>query len=360
MSSQPCNVFPLEDARRRLGQNRAHTVYLNEGIAPPAPGFREAFVRHYDRIRSECRVSVRAGSGPGVVIIVVDGTGVVCARRLAARREGISAAIVGRHPATDIWVGGDPAVALRHLAIVVHPTDGEAEPRFRVLDLRTGSAMTDELGRRLESLEAEGAVFVTVGSCALFVLPTTPDDLPWPDDAEQAWVCIPERVYFDDAPARPDRWAHRPLARSSAPAIFGDRSVTVVQTFVGPARAQRRPLSDSQLDDGEQPVGALRLESDTDAETIEQGERALGQGVLLGRYDRCDDCGLPALRSRRVSRVHLLVLQVGGDVYAIDTASTNGVADLAGGEKAGRVFAMGGKRPLGLPGGVQLTWQPGS
>jgi hypothetical protein len=47
----------------------------------------------------------------------------------------------------------------------------------------------------------------------------------------------------------------------------------------------------------------------------------LEQGVLLGRYERC---GIPLAELNDVSRVHLLLVQMGEELWAIDTASTNG------------------------------------
>ena len=54
------------------------------------------------------------------------------------------------------------------------------------------------------------------------------------------------------------------------------------------------------------------------------GERAASGGILLGRYERCDSHGASAVAHPGISRVHLLVLTIGGNVYAIDTGSTNG------------------------------------
>jgi pSer/pThr/pTyr-binding forkhead associated (FHA) protein len=50
------------------------------------------------------------------------------------------------------------------------------------------------------------------------------------------------------------------------------------------------------------------------------GEEDLARGVLLGRYDRC----VERFDANEISRVHLLIARVGGDLVAIDTASTNG------------------------------------
>jgi hypothetical protein len=59
--------------------------------------------------------------------------------------------------------------------------------------------------------------------------------------------------------------------------------------------------------------------------SLRLGETAMHQGVLLGRYDRCDSGVTAFLSSERLSRVHLLMVEMAGGFYAIDTASKNGV-----------------------------------
>lgn len=347
MSSRDCVIIPIEEARQRRLQSCGKTVLSVEGLPPPS--FRDAFRRYYHRIRSECQ----AFRKPGVVCVVVNTSGIVCVRQLLARPTSVSAAILGRHNEADIWVGGDQGISLRHLAVIVFPHEGRDEPRFRVLDLRTATAMTDEAGRRLESLEAEGPVFVRCESCALLLFPTTEQDLPWPDDAEEGWACIPERVYFDESSAEPDRWARRPrrpTPRGSGPVGPSRGAVTIVQTARAPAQVQQKLLAE-----GESPLGTLELRSEAGTVTIQVGARALAQGVLLGRYDRCDSHGLAALADHRISRVHLLLVRVGDEVFAIDTASTNGT-ELDGEE--GRAFDMVARRQLTIAGRAVVCWQP--
>ena len=43
--------------------------------------------------------------------------------------------------------------------------------------------------------------------------------------------------------------------------------------------------------------------------------------MLLGRYERC---GILLAEGAGLSRVHLLLVRMGGEMLAIDTASTNG------------------------------------
>lgn len=47
--------------------------------------------------------------------------------------------------------------------------------------------------------------------------------------------------------------------------------------------------------------------------------------MLFGRYERCDNDGLTVLSNGRISRVHMLLIEIANRVYAIDAASTNGI-----------------------------------
>ncbi len=70
-------------------------------------------------------------------------------------------------------------------------------------------------------------------------------------------------------------------------------------------------------------VATLRLDSGPRRARLALDEEALGRGVLLGRYARCDSSLVFA--EGELSRVHALVVRVEEDVVAIDTASTHGI-----------------------------------
>jgi hypothetical protein len=227
----------------------------------------------------------------------------------------------------DLFLDSDPFLSLRHLAIILYPWEGRGDLRYRVMDLRTSSAFSDEHGRRLEAVEVEGPLFVRCGEHALFFLPTSDEEEPWPANPEQGWACIPERVYLDDTAAEPDRWERRrlrarwrggdaPEQQESEPG----RPRTVVQSVRGPARAHRKLLAE-----GERPVGELEVSSEAGDFLLTLGPAAAHEGILLGRYERCDTEGLPVLTDPRISRVHLLLVQLRGRLYAVDAASSNGV-----------------------------------
>jgi hypothetical protein len=341
--------------RLRTGRIREHaknssTVILRVADLPPLP-FESLFKANYAQIRELCEGYRRAG----LAMIAVDRGGVQATACVAAKPEEINAAIIGRHGRTDLFLESDPSLSLRHLAVILEPLEEGTDLRFRIVDLRTPVAFLDERGRRLESLAAEGPVFVRCGGHTIFFLPTEAEPTPWPDDPEAGWQCIPERVYFDDVPAEPDRWDRRRLrarwAEVDASPSEGGRRQTVVQTSRGPAPARRR-----LLEEDEEPLGELFVDSPLGHTAIVIGRRTAVEGVLFGRYDRCDNEGLPAISDSRISRVHLLLLEVAGTLYAIDLGSMNGTR-LHGKEVRVAPLRFGDTVELG-EGLCTIRWRP--
>ena len=145
-------------------------------------------------------------------------------------------------------------------------------------------------------------------------------------EADEAWARVPERLYFDpragdSAVERPR--ARRPGRRSGAvgpPSIAPSHSasITLVPTLPGPVFPSR------DLAGSDPPRGELVVRSPAGRVSLRLGAGAARQGVLLGRYERCDTTGLPVLSNPSLSRVHLLVIEMDGALYAVDTASSNG------------------------------------
>lgn len=335
---------PDGDAKKNT---RTHVVRIP--VVRPPTDFRALFVRHYERIRETC---LRFAE-PGVALFACrldDGAwaGSMC---LAARAGAVRAGVVGRHSAADLHLPDDPSLALRHLAVLVEaPSLRDAlrgDVRFRVLDLATGSPPRDEEGRAVESLTVEGPVFLTCQGYALLAF-VTGDPTDWPASPIDAWDCIPERVFVEErlAPTAQGSGA-APLPGGAAPARDLGR-----QTLI------RRHLSASAIVDlrhapVEPPVGTLALMCDREVRlSVDVGREQMRRGILVGRYDRC--AGGADITTDEVSRVHLLVIELGGRLYAIDLCSTNGTflaLDRPGEVRAikvapvedGEVFALGSR-----------------
>ena len=347
-SALAANRTRIVELRRGVERGEADNRRTGVMVADSLPTL--PFARLFTVAWEELRRLLCSFTIPGVVVVAVDAVqkrvaGTLC---LAAKVDQANAAIVGRHGHCDLYLEGDPALSLRHLAIVVSPLRaGEKTPQvgFRVVDLRTRSAFSDEHGRRLESVSAEGPTFLAAGSHALFIC-VSGEDPVWPESAAEAWKCIPERVYMDERDAEPDRWRRRrklavpgmpeeptdggafaegtgvvAMAEAGvAPAEVSDPArITLVRTQPGPARARV-----SLLGEDDREIGAMTVTAKGTSQRIAIGERAAEAGILLGRYERCDTHGASVVSHHGISRVHLLVVTIGTDVYAIDTGSTNG------------------------------------
>ena len=289
--------------------------------APPGCSFEELFIAHYATIRRVCESTRRRG----VALFVMQERALVAAGTLMAKAFDINTAVLGRHGVADVSVEGDEGLSLRHAVVVLHPCLGDEELRVRVVDLRSSAGFVDEQGRSLESVETEGPLFLRCSEQSLLLLPTEGAPLPWPDDAHDGWLCIPERVLLRELPPPPGRgrgagaqavWDPAAADRRSRPA----QRQSFIWFFGGPAFAAPSLVAPDELAKAE-----LIVHGPDDVSRMAIGPSALARGVLIGRYERCDGHGLPALASEAISRVHLLVTEVRGTPYAIDLASINGV-----------------------------------
>jgi hypothetical protein len=313
--------------------NRATEYALPTLTAPPADRLRALFVAAYARIANACR----AVDEPGLALVGVhESTGEPCAVvRIRQRIARYTVALVGRHERCDLYLDGEPALALRHLAVVVDPvrdlTRG-ASVRYRVLDLRTDCGFTDEVGRPMRGLSVDGVAILRCPGYLVFALPLG-DPTDWPPDASDAWEMLPERVYL----AEDDRLeVKRSMLRRS-----------LLLPSPGP-RDTMMQLAESSVAGLLEWIGMRRHRG-----SITVGEVALRDGILLGRYVRCDSSGM--VDDPSLSRVHLLLLEIDGTLLAIDTASAHGIR-LAH-APAERVIAIPDRAELWLGGSTRLAWR---
>jgi len=302
------------------------------------PDLRTLFERAYPSFNDRCR----AVDEPGVALVAVDersGTamGMACLRACVDRHV---TAIIGRHDKCDLYVDGNDRLALRQLAVVLAPVRdwraGTSTVSFRILDLRTAHGMIDEEGRMLRGLRSEGPAMVRCGGYAVYALPLG-DSTDWPVSASDAWECMPERVYHDELARVPDASVVRELA---AP-----RTQVVMRT-AGPRDTGMHLVSGGDL------AGRLVVRGASGHVAIEVGYQALREGVLLGRYERCNAFGVSDETS--LSRVHALLLLVDDRLLAIDVASTNGTRIVD--RPDARVIELVGETELELGSGTYVRW----
>ncbi len=337
----------INDSTLALSSNAAR-VLTSLGDAQPAgsePSFEELFRRHYAPVRQ----LVEAHREPGLALVVVGAAGIEAKAWVGTEPDAANPLIVGRHGAAEVFLPSDPSLSLRHLAVILDRRR-DAPLRFRVLDLRTPTAFRDERGRRLEGVESAGPTLLRCASFALMLFPTCESADPWPEDAEAGWQRVPARAWFDTSSADCDHWGQPPVSRELEACRHGDASqATSSISFPGPVFIAPRSLESGP------PRGELVLSCGDERASLRVGKENARQGVLLGRYDRCDGAGLPLLSNRGLSRVHLLVIEVAGTLYAIDTASHNG--SMLEGQPI-RCARLEPGRPVTLPVNVSVEWLP--
>ncbi len=325
---------------RGVAPNARTIVRSAVEVSLPRRSMRELFYSAYDAFVTKCR----AVDEPGVAIVAVHektgrAQGLVVLR---ARVDRFVAAIVGRHDRCDLFINASDALSLRHLAIVLDPVSswkrGDSAVRYRVLDLRTRDGFSDETGRPLRGLRAEGPALLKCAGYAFFLLPVG-DPTDWPAKPEDAWAMLPERVYFDEI----DRCAEGSLTKLPKP---GSRTSTLVRTH-GPHDTGVGLVRSGSA------AGTLELRGAHTGGYLDIGQAELADGILLGRYPRCNGAGFSDDPS--LSRVHALLIQIDDRLLLVDTSSRNG-SRLRGLPDA-RVIEIIGETELELGTHTRVRWR---
>jgi len=301
---------------------------------------RDLFIAAYPRFADSCR----AFDEPGIAVVAVDqATGIPAGIvKLCARVQRPVAAIVGRHDRCDLYLSHREELSLRQLAIVLDPVTnwarGASNVRYRVLDLRTGTPIVDEDGKPMRGLVAEGPAIFHCAGYAMFILPLG-DPTDWPASGSDAWQMLPERVYLDELENAPQ--GSLPKIRMPRP----DARQTYITRTGGPRdTGMRLAVGDA--------AGMLELHTPTRQLTLQIGHKALEDGILLGRYSRCDATEA-AHEDHSLSRVHALLIQVDSRLLLIDTASTNGTFERG---QPARVVVFDGTTELRLGKRTFVRW----
>lgn len=309
--------------------------------------FRELFTAAYPGFADRCREIHE----PGIALVAVDEIsgrpmGLV---RLLARVQRHVSAIVGRHDECDLYLNAHGRLALRHLAVVLDPVRDwrpGANVRYRVLDLRTSEGFADENDRPLRGLRCEGPALLRCGGYALFIMPLG-DPTDWPTRADDAWTFLPERVYFDEL----DKSALGSVRRAPRIPQLPTLATSITHRSLIIRTHGPRDTSDGLVESGDI-AGTLELIGPRNRGTIRIGHDELRDGVLIGRYARCNNAQLgddPSL-----SRVHALLIQIEDAILAIDTASLNGMREID--QPKARLIQLVGDTELVLGTATRARW----
>ncbi len=198
---------------------------------------------------------------PGVALVAMDFDAVRGAAFLASKPDVVSTAVIGRHTKADLRLGKDPALSLRHLVLLLYPrTSGRAWSLVTdcsICALQSASWMSEE--RDCELWKLNGPAFVRCGRYPFCCFPRLKLVSSWPDDPEEAWKRIPDRLYLDEVETEErsrewekehDRaWEVDDLPRLKEPP-------TLVHHLAGPQMAVQE-----LVDEGEPPLGEIRITS---------------------------------------------------------------------------------------------------
>jgi hypothetical protein len=271
------------------------------GLALPL-GPREAFLAAHEKLAA----LAGAQRVPSFAIVAVNARAQVVDSLLLEDRQAL---VIGRHSQCGLRLP-EGSISLRHLAALVRFQG--ARPSLHLWDLGTERPFLTEDMASNAAVIAEGPAYISVGQYALWFLPTSGRGALAPGDAEEAWSRLPARRFLD-------RREPAALPRASSPTFTASDSGRALVTAVG------APLLLDDLDEAEIPWGILRTEYAAHRVKVERRVSAerLERGVLVGRYSRCGVStggDLP-----EISRVHLLLVRIDQEIWAIDTASTAGV-----------------------------------
>jgi pSer/pThr/pTyr-binding forkhead associated (FHA) protein len=285
----------------------------------------EAFAAAYAQLRKLAQACQRSA----VLVVAVDAQGRPVGEAIV---EAGHALIIGRHTECGLQLP-DEALSLRHLALYALPSLPQAAPTLCLWDLNTGRPFLTEDGEPNEAVTSQGMLYAAVGEYALLFIPTRGRAEPsWPALAGQAWSTLPPRLFID-----------RGAPSTSRPRARGQRFTTDVGRMDPPRALSSRGSP-------QEAWGTLKLVLDRHAAYSHLSLAQLDRGVLLGRYERCE---LALLQLGAISRVHLLLVRVGPNMLAIDTASTLGTRR---GERKIQATILADSDTLTLARRLQVHW----
>jgi len=227
--------------------------------------------------------------------------------------------ILGTHDKCDLVLPQEPDMRTRHsLAACSLLEDGTVA--LRLLDLHTDLPMFLHDDEAHVSLVVVGDFAVRLGHGIVGALSLEPSYAR----VASSMLSEPELDLHrsDRVPtARPAdlRRSHITSLPPVSPigTMSGARSLDVA--------GKARPMTAISVAD-RRPAYGLTLTRGRKAASVQVPKQVLHLGLVIGRADNCEDGGLRAVLDGTISRAHLLLLEEGQDVVAIDLCSLNGTS----------------------------------
>lgn len=255
----------------------------------------------------------------------------------------VDAWVIGRHQQCD--TGPVTGASLRHALVIFWPQTDDYSAQIEVLDLRTEVGLSLSGGRQVSRLTANKRLRFCVGN-GDFSVHLAPPKAGFfsaiEDDENQAKSGDFSASVSSDGPP-----GNKHFESAEASGGADDDATWYTGKMLDLATVTSRPTNDSLRDADticELRRGPLhRLTNEPDhlpRYRLFLTSEELEAGVVLGRYERCDDLGRGALPDR-VSRVHLLALKRRGLTWVFDLGSMNGTELI---DAAGKVTLLGRER----------------
>ncbi len=294
---------------------------INAGwVVEPPWSFERLFFHHFEHLRELREINV-ATSGYAVVGIFANRTLSTYGWLTQGCGPNPDLWVFGRHRRCDLRLRGDPTVALRHLLVRL-ARDGS----LVLDDLASGQGFdVGEVGR-CHAASSRGMVCARVGSYALFFLPVEVSLRA--HSPREAW----ERL---TATGQGERAS---LVRRPSPQFLGERT--------------RAPEGGAV---GDEVVGNVIVSRDQIGSVYPVTAAELEQGLIFGRYRRCDVRVAQRQSWSAVSRVHAMLCRWEGKLWAFDLASTNGIK--VEGRRV-RCAPLGAPTRIDLGDGHRIYWRP--
>ena len=301
------------------------------------PARKASFATTFKAIFHELRPIFEAFNRDGLLCVAARENGTIASYvHLPILSQEGAFGVIGRHECCALNLL-DEEISLRHALVRVTRNQGD-EVRVRLIDLGSSNTFHTEDNQACKSVMAEGPMFINLLGYQLYLLPTgTLNPGAWSDDAETTWQSFPERIYFDHR--MPERMVGRP---AQAPR---NRRHTYMTLLPAAQHLRARPGA------GGDAVGTILLSAESTQIAHRVSHEDLERGVLIGRYERCQLAGAAG----SLSRVHLVLLLDGGDIWAVDTASLNGT--IVEGQRISAI-QLDREVELKLPSGMGMRWVP--